>query len=130
MTILLGHDGWPDVVDWSAIFVFFSVIVLLPILGHWFMILDIRAYYRALRGVLIIVINHLPDLPGWARQETPACLRALELKLPCKEADVKEAYRRLAEELHPDRGGDRKQFLRLQNHFEQALKFVQDMTVS
>jgi len=48
-------------------------------------------------------------------------LEALELRLPCTEEQVLAAYRRRVKALHPDRGGDLQQFLRLQKHFEQAL---------
>ena len=88
------------------------------------MITHFRAYLRALRGALIIVKNHFPRIPGWARLETPYCLRALGVSLPCTEHDVKSAYRQLAEVMHPDRGGDKDKFLTLQRHFEQALEFV------
>jgi len=35
------------------------------------------------------------------------------------------AYRRKVKQLHPDRGGDRREFMRLQAHFEQAMAFVE-----
>ena len=53
-------------------------------------------------------------------RDRPPCLQALELDLPCTEEQVLAAYRRRVKELHPDRGGDLQQFLRLQKHFEQA----------
>ena len=37
------------------------------------------------------------------------------------EDDVKQAYHRRAESLHPDRGGDIRRFLLLQQHLEQSL---------
>ncbi len=90
------------------------------------MVLDIRAYLRALRGALIVVKNHLPHLPGWAKQHTPGCIRSLGLKLPCTEAEIKQAYRGLAEKLHPDRGGDRQRFLLLQRQLEEATRFIRE----
>jgi hypothetical protein len=77
--------------------------------------------------MLMRVAYHFPSIPQWARQETPSCLRALNLKLPCSIANVKSAYWSMAQEFHPDRGGDRKRFLELQRHFEQALIFVQSL---
>jgi hypothetical protein len=32
--------------------------------------------------------------------------------------------------MHPDRGGDRKSFLQLQKHFEQALRLVEGVPLS
>ena len=39
---------------------------------------------------------------------------------------MKQAYRRHAEMLHPDRGGDRKRFTRLQGQFEKSLRYVRE----
>ncbi len=90
------------------------------------MVIDIRAYLRALRGALVRVTNHFPHLPTWARYETPGCLKSLGLRLPCTEEDVRRRYRELAEKLHPDRGGHRREFLRLQRQFELAMEFLAD----
>lgn len=98
----------------------------LPLLGYVFLVMDIRAYLRALKGALVIVKNHIPGLPAWARQYTPGSLRSLGLDMPCTEEDVKRAYRALAEKMHPDRGGDRQKFLVLQAQFEEAMEFVRD----
>ncbi len=108
----------------TAIVVFLALILTGPALGYWLMVVDIRAHLRALRGTLMCVKNHLPHLPSWAREETPGCLRALGLKWPCTEEDVKRAYHKLADALHPDRGGDRRHFLLLQEQFEAAVEFV------
>jgi hypothetical protein len=115
---------WPNGVDRVGILVFVTAILVLPLLGYWLTALDIRAYLRALRGALVRVGGGRRDLPDWLRDETPPCLRALGLSFPCSEADVKEAYRRLAKELHPDRGGDVRRFLLLQDHLEQASSFL------
>lgn len=105
---------------------FIALVIGAPLLGYWFMVCDIRAYLRALRGSLIVVRNHISHLPLWARQYTPGCIRSLGLELPCTEEDIKKAYRRLAETMHPDRGGDRQKFMMLQRQFEAALQFVRD----
>ena len=104
--------------------VFLAATLLLPILGYWLTVLDIRAYLRALRGALVRLGTVRRDLPDWVRDETPPCLRALGLSWPCTEDDIKQAYRRLAKELHPDRGGDVRRFLLLQDHQEQAYYFL------
>ncbi len=118
---------WPDQIDIAAIGIFLVVVIGLPLLGHWFMILDIRTYLRALRGALGRITHVFPGLPMWARYQTPGCLRSLGLELPCSEEDVKTAYRNLAETHHPDRGGDRRIFLRLQRQFEKSLEFLQEL---
>ena len=126
--VLLGQTRpvWPDVVDRSVIVLFLVGVILLPAIGYWCMVIDIRAYLRALRGAMIKVTNHFSRIPAWARLETPACLSALGLRLPCNEEDVKRAYRRKAELLHPDRGGDKAKFLILQRQSEQALEFLRE----
>ena len=124
MPLLIAARFWPDAIDWSAILVYFGLLVVVPSVGYWLMVADVRAYWRALRGVLVRVANHFPELPSWARYETPGCLKSLGLTLPCTESDVKEAYRQLAQQLHPDRGGDRQKFLHLQRQLEEALTFL------
>lgn len=80
---------------------------------------------RALRGVLVKITSPRADAPpDWLVEETPPCLRALGLELPCTEEDVKQAYRRLAKELHPDRGGEIRRFLKLQEHMDQASHYL------
>jgi hypothetical protein len=53
-----------------------------------------------------------------------AALRALGLTTPCTPRDVRRAYRRLALERHPDRGGSHEAFLALQKDYEAALRLV------
>jgi hypothetical protein len=95
-----------------------------PLLGYVFLVLDIRRYLRSLRRALIVVSGYLPELPEWVRRDTPRCLMALGLHYPCSTVDVLSAYRRKVKQLHPDRGGDRRAFLLLQRHFEEAMRFV------
>jgi hypothetical protein len=122
-----AEDQWPDGLDSVLVIAFLALIVMGPAIGYWLMIVDIRAYLRALRGMLVVVKDHLPHFtPYWAHRHTPGCIRSLGLELPCTEAEVKQAYRRLAETLHPDRGGDRQRFLLLQGEFEAAIEFVRD----
>jgi curved DNA-binding protein CbpA len=52
------------------------------------------------------------------------------LRAPCTEEDVKRVYRCLAEQLHPDRGGDTRRFLLLQEQFEKALHYVRELQPS
>jgi hypothetical protein len=50
------------------------------------------------------------------------CLQILNLSVPCTEAEVKGAYRKLVKSAHPDGGGSQEQFLALQEAYEQALR--------
>jgi hypothetical protein len=43
---------------------------------------------------------------------------------------VLAAYRTRVKDLHPDRGGDLKQFLQLQKHFEQAMHLARSGATS
>lgn len=121
-------DRWPDAVDLFAIGLFLAALILLPLTGYWLTVLDIRAYMRALRGVLIRISSPVSSRPSWLDKGTPPCLRALGLEWPCTEEDVKVAYRRLAKELHPDHGGDIHRFLRLHEQLEQANHYVRQRT--
>ncbi|MCA9169094.1 MAG: J domain-containing protein [Planctomycetales bacterium] len=120
------QPNWPDKTDVAVTLVLLSVIIVLPLLGYWLTILDIRRYLRALRGVLMVVSQVRYRVPAWSQRETPNCLRAFGLQLPCNEHELKEAYRRRAKELHPDRGGDIHKFLTLQQQFEQAQHFLRN----
>jgi len=115
---------WPDHIDWTLLLAFFALAFGLPLLGYVCMALDFRAYLRSLRRALVLVTNYRPELPAWVRKSTPQCILALGLTMPCTADEVLAAYRRKVKELHPDRGGNRRDFLRLQAHFEQAMAFV------
>ncbi|MCI0491941.1 MAG: hypothetical protein L0Z07_03275, partial [Planctomycetes bacterium] len=86
----------------------------------------VRAYLRSLRRALVVVTNYRLELPEWVRRDTPRCVSALGLALPTTADDILAAYRRKVKLLHPDRGGDRREFLRLQAHFEQAMAIVSE----
>jgi hypothetical protein len=115
-----------DVPSALALALFLVVAAVLPALGYIYMYVDFRAYLRSLRRAIALVRNYLPQIPQWARQETPRCLSAFGLSMPCTLDDLKSAYRRKVKTLHPDRGGDRRKFLTLQGHFEQAERFLLD----
>jgi len=124
VALLFASRPWPDAADLTTILVFLGLGVGLPIVGYWFMVADIRAYLRALKGALVCVVDYLSDIPDWARRENPPCFRALSVSWPCTEADVRRAYHFRAQHLHPDRGGDRQRFQRLKKHYEEALFLV------
>ena len=115
---------WPDGVDATLVAGYLALIVGLPLLGYVFMFLDVRRYLRSLRRALVHVARVAPTTPYWAWRESPPCLTVLDLRWPCSEQDVLTAYRERVKSLHPDRGGDLKKFLRLQQHFEQAMHLV------
>ena len=127
--LLLGSQRF-DLVDLTAIAAVCLASVVIPVVGYWLTIIDIRAYLRAIKGVLVKVTNRYYDdsgkeiVPEWVMRHTPPCIEALGLSWPCTEAEIKEAYRKLAEKNHPDLGGDRQRFLALQTHFEQAIQLA------
>jgi|GEM_PF-1120765 len=116
--------GWPDGIDASLTVCVLAVMFGIPLLGYVAMVVDFRRYLRSLRRALVVVSGVMPVLPYWSLLQRPACLRALDLDLPCTEEEVLAAYRERAKSLHPDRGGDLQEFLRLQKYFEQALQLV------
>ena len=123
-----GSRGpWPDHVDLFATSAYLLMVVALPTLGYYYMAVDFRAYLRSLRRALVVVGRYFPDLPEWARVETPRSIAALGLTMPCTEADVLRAYRQRVKQLHPDRGGNRGQFLRLQAQFEEAVRILEQL---
>lgn len=113
---------WPDGVDRLAIAVYLLAAFGLPLLGYVAMTRDIRQYLRSLRRALVAVSRvATPLTPYWVMLDRPPCLRDLGLDDACTEEQVLAAYRERVKSLHPDRGGDLRQFLRLQRHFEQAM---------
>jgi hypothetical protein len=122
----LAHQ-WPDLIDVMATAGFLLGVLALAGLGYVSMVADIRAYLRSLRGALVIAGSYLTGRPQWARSYTPEAISAFGLTMPCNEADLLKAYRARVKQLHPDRGGDRRQFLRLQTQFEAAIEFLQDL---
>lgn len=115
---------WPDGVDSAVTFSYLAIIAAIFIGGYGCMVLDIRAYLRSLRRALVVISNYRVELPDWVRRDTPRCIQALGLHLPCTTDDVLSAYRQKVKLLHPDRGGNRQEFLMLQQHFEQAMALV------
>jgi hypothetical protein len=115
---------WPDGIDWAVTVSYLALAFGSAALGYVCLALDIRAYLRSLRRALVVISHYRVELPEWVRRDTPRCVLALGLTLPCTQADILSAYRRKVKRLHPDRGGDRREFLRLQTHFEQAMALV------
>jgi hypothetical protein len=113
-----------DGIDWTITVTYFSLVFGLAALGYVCMVLDIRAYLRSLRRALVVITGYRVELPEWVRKDTPRCILALGLTMPCTSADILAAYRRKVKTMHPDVGGDRREFLRLQGYFEQAMAFV------
>ncbi len=117
-------DDWPNSLDLATTVVFLALVVLVPAAGYVFMVLDFRAYLRSLKRGLIVATQVFRGIPGWAQPQTPRAIAALGLRLPCTEADLKQAYRQRVKQMHPDHGGDQQRFLRLQADFEEALAYL------
>jgi hypothetical protein len=115
---------WPDALDLAALTLFALSVLATTATGYALLVLDIRAYLRSLRRSLVRVVRYFPQWPAWAQVQTPPCLAAFGLRLPCTAADLLRAYRRQVKRLHPDRGGDKQRFLLLQSQFEQAQTFL------
>ena len=105
--------------------IFFAVAIGLPLFGFVFLYWDVRRWLRSLRRALVRASYYLPGLPEWARRDTPRCVAALGLRMPCSEEQLKAAYRAKVKLLHPDHGGDKRRFLWLQSQFEQALELLE-----
>ena len=121
MCAIFAEGRWPDSLDAAVTLTFLASILFIAVLGYVFMFLDYRAYLRSLGRALVRVVNYLPHVPEWACVETPRCIAALGLQMPCSEQDLLQAYRNRVKLLHPDRGGDKRRFLALQQNFEEAL---------
>jgi hypothetical protein len=121
---LLAEHRWPDSFDATVTFAFLATIAAVVVLGYVFMVLDYRTYLRSLHRALVRVVNYLPNIPDWAKVETPGCIAALGLRMPCTEQDLLRAYRIKVVKFHPDRGGDKRRFLSLQQNFEEAMAFL------
>jgi len=120
----LPKQPWPDSIDATITVGYLTLILGLPLLGYLFMFLDVRRHLRSLRRALVFVAQVVPRAPNWSTQDRPPCFAALDLQSSCTEEEVLTAYRDRVKSLHPDRGGDLGKFLRLQQHFEQALCLV------
>jgi hypothetical protein len=134
--LLLAETApWPDRFDLAVIVGFVVLIVGIPLAGYVLLAVDVRAHYRRLRGALVLVSNYVVQMPAWVggearrRQQTPPCLAAFGLDLPCSEAQLLDAYRQLVKTRHPDLGGDRNEFLKLQQNFEQARTLVMSQSL-
>ncbi len=119
-------DPWPNSIDAVATAIFLTAVVAIPVAGYVFMVLDIRAYVRSLRRGLAVIGRYVPfpEIPQWARDQTPRAVASLGLRMPCTEAELLRAYRQRVMKLHPDHGGDERRFRLLQADFEEALSLV------
>jgi hypothetical protein len=118
------HHSWPDGFDWIVTLGYIGLILGVLAAGYACMVLDIRAYLRSLRRALVLVTQYRFDLPAWAQKDRPRCIEALGLTLPCTAEEVLAAYRLQVKTVHPDLGGDAREFMRLQRYFEQAMALV------
>jgi hypothetical protein len=115
---------WPDGIDGTVTAIYLLLLLGVVVAGYGCMVLDVRAYLRSLRRALVVISHYRVELPEWVSRGTPRCIQALGLTMPCSTDEVLAAYRQKVKSLHPDRGGNRRDFLRLQRHFEEAMALV------
>lgn len=116
---------WPDALDWLGLSALFALLVVAPAVGYVLVYLDYRAYLRSLRRALVIVRGYATSMPAWVIRDSPPCLAALGLSRGCTREDVLAAYRAKVKHMHPDAGGSRTEFARLQQHFEDAMALIE-----
>jgi len=132
--LVLASENWPDKYDLAILAGYLLVIVGLPLAGYMLFVVDVRAHYRRLKGALVAISHYTARMPAWvakeywARAQTPPCIAAFGLELPCTEAELLEAYRSKVKQMHPDLGGDPAEFLALQQHFEHACSLIESMS--
>jgi len=120
---------WPDSVDRAATLLFLVLAVGLPVIGYAFFALDVRNYLRSLRRQLVRLAGGT-NLPAWAAPTVPRCFESFGLRPTCTEEELKAAYRERVKQMHPDRGGERARFLKLQQHFEESLAILRETNPS
>lgn len=122
--LFAADHRFPDAFDVAICCVVLGLLFAVVFSGHVLLVLDVRAWVRSLRRALVVLVDHLPHFPRWARGQTPRCISALGVQMPCSKEQLLTAYRQKVKQFHPDRGGDRKRFMRLQADFEEALEFL------
>ena len=89
----------------------------------------------ALEDLARMVSRGIYELSTWvegmrylpAGEALEPCFQALGFSAaPKTEDDVKAAYKRLAKEMHPDRGGDEASFIALQENYRRCLELVKE----
>ncbi len=114
-----------DAIDAVGATWFLGLFFGLPLLGWLAMAADYRAYLRGLRRALVLIRTYRIETPLWALRDRPRCLHDLELEPGCSRDEVMASYRRLVKEAHPDLGGDRRRFDRLQRSLREAIQLVE-----
>src|SRR5690242_5832385 len=79
----VGKYHWPDGFDWAVTIGYVMLILAIAAAGYACMVLDIRAYLRSLRQAIVLITNYRVELPDWVRRDTPRCIQAFGLKMPC-----------------------------------------------
>jgi DnaJ-class molecular chaperone len=114
----------PDPIDTLATLWVVLIALGAPLLGWVLMGLDYRAYLRSLRRALVAITGVQSGVPFWARPAVPECYHELGVEPTATRDEVLAAYRRRAKEVHPDLGGDRRSFDRLQAAFREAIERI------
>jgi hypothetical protein len=92
-------------------------------LGLEFGLLDVERAEKSIALTLQGLTRHMNYEEQDLRLIRPRgdCFAVLGLSPPCTRDAVQEAYRRLARERHPDRGGSKEAFQELQDAYGRAL---------
>ena len=115
-----------DPIDAVGVAWFVTLFFGVPMLGWLAMVADYRAYLRGLRRALVAVRYYSLEAPLWALRDRPTCLQELRLEPDCSREEVMAAYRKRVKRVHPDYGGDRRQFELLQQRLQEALRLVDE----
>lgn len=75
---------------------------------------------------LDMLLTGIPALPE-PKQTVPACFAALGFaEMPGSAAEITKQYRRMAQVMHPDKGGDEAAFVTLKKNYDECLSIFSE----
>lgn len=102
---------------------FMPLALVLWALWLYLTVAPFQLWRRRPRNARLMAENEFDELMA-RRAAGPAFMTTLGLRLPCTADDIKTAFRNRSKTLHPDRGGDVRQFIALHDAYEEALRFI------